>query len=239
MSDKKVLIGLSTMEHIRKADFLPYFLGLEKPIGSVMTTVHGQSPAEARNTIIKQGLQHNCTHILFIDDDMLPPPDSLFKLLAHDKDIVSGLYFMRAYPHFPVAFDQAFENGFNKFLFMKPDVNGLVPITNCGLGFVLIKTEVFKAMEEPWVRLGEIIKDGWCDDVGFFNRARTAGFQIWLDTDCRVGHMSSQAIWPNYVGGNWVTEYKNTNGNVLIPQTIPTEGDDKSHAAAGGAVSPQ
>jgi hypothetical protein len=78
-------------------------------------------------------------------------------------------------------------------------------------------------MERPWVTLGELIKDGWCDDVAFFNRARKAGFRIYLDTECKVGHMMSVNIWPEKApDGNWYTSYRHVNGNVLFPQTIPT-----------------
>ncbi len=219
----KLLVGLSTQEHIRKADFLPFFLGLEKPVGSLMTTVHGQSPAQARNVIIDQAIDNGCTHIFFMDDDMTPPPDTIMKLLAHDKDIVTGLYLMRSYPHFPVAFDAAFDNGYNKFIYLSGDKGGLVEITNCGLGCVLIKTDVFKKLEKPYVRLGEIQKDGWCDDVGFFNRVRAAGVKLYCDMDTRVGHLTSVAIWPNKVGDAWYSEYKSDKGNILIPQTIPTD----------------
>jgi hypothetical protein len=221
--EPKVLIGLSTMEYIRRADFLPYFLGLEKPAGSLLTTVHGQSPAQARNVIIEQALGADCTHIFFCDDDMAFPPDTINRLLKHDKDIVMGLYLMRSYPHFPAAFDMELAGGYNKFMYLTPDVEGLVEITNGGLGCVLIKTEVFKKMERPWVTLGELIKDGWCDDVAFFNRARKAGFRIYLDTECKVGHMMSVNIWPEKApDGNWYTSYRHVNGNVLFPQTIPT-----------------
>lgn len=217
----KVLVGLSTMEHIRKADFLPYFLGLEKPDDSFVITVHGQSPAKARNIIIEQALAIDATHILFIDDDMAYAPNSLKELLKHDKDIVTALYLMRSYPHFPVAFDEAYDNGKCKFMFLTPGTTGLVPIVNCGLGFVLIKIEVFKKLETPWITLGEIEKDGWCDDVAFFNRARKAGFQLYMDTDLRCGHMTSLTLWPSYIGGRWHSEYKNEGGNVLFPQTVP------------------
>src|SRR5215204_388475 len=229
----KVLIGLSTGEYIRKADMIPSFLGLLRPPGALTTTVHGQSPAEARNQIIRQALANDCTHVFFIDDDMVMPEDTLLKLVEHDLDGVLGLYLMRNYPHFPVAFDRAFGNGFNKFLYLEPKVQGVIPITNGGLGCALIKTEVFKKMQEPWVTLGEIQKDGWCDDVSFFNRYRAAGFKLFLDTNVRCGHLVTLQVWPEYVGNQWMSNYKHQNGNVMVPQAIPsveeTELDSKKH----------
>lgn len=236
-----VLVGLSTGEYIRKANFLPSFLALDKPVGTLMTTVHGQSPAEARNNIIRQALQNNCTHVMFLDDDMEIPKDALMRLLEHDVDGVLGLYLMRNYPHFPVAFDRKFPNGFNKFLYMEPHVQGLIPITNGGLGCALIKTEVFKEMPHPndiWVTLGEIQKDGWCDDVSFFNRYHEAGFKLFLDTNVRCGHMTSVTIYPDFVGDRWLTNYKHHNGNVMVPQVIPTTEDTAEEIAKHEADTP-
>lgn len=223
----KVLVALTTGEYIRKANFLPFFLALEKPEGTLTTTIHGQSPAQARNIAARQGLDNGCTHILFVDDDMILPPDTLLRLLSHDKDVVTGLYLMRDYPHYPVIFDKVFEGGMNKYVFLEDHVEGLLPITNCGLGCVLIKTEVFRKLEEPWVRLGEIQKDGWCDDIGFFNRVREAGFELFCDTEVKAGHITSLCVYPNRTNGKWYSEYRHQQGNVLIPQLIP-EGPGKN-----------
>lgn len=217
----KVLIGLSTADYIRKADFLPYFLGIDKPEGTAMTTIHGVSPAKSRNVIVEQALANDCTHILFLDDDMTPSADILNRLLKHNKDIVTALYLKRDYPHFPVAFDRKFDNGFNKHLYLDKAIDGLIEVTNCGLGCVLIKIEVFKKMERPWVRLGELIADGWCDDIGFFNRAREAGFKIYCDTEARVGHMTTLIVEPiKGDDGLWYTQYKHNAGNVCISQVV-------------------
>lgn len=221
----KVLIGLSTAEHIRKADFLPHFLNIHKPDGTLLITVHGQSPAKSRNMIIDQAIENQCTHILFLDDDMIPSGDVLDKLLVHDKDIVTGLYLLRTFPHYPAFFDEAYDNGRCKYFFLNGDASGLTKGVNCGLGCVLIKTEVFKHLEKPYVRLGEIEQDGWCDDVGFFNRCRNAGFEIYCDLDVSVGHMTTITMFPEKHGGVWYTNYKHPTGHVLIAQNIPTLDD--------------
>ena len=45
-----------------------------------------------------QAYKEKCTHILFSDDDMEYPPDTLQKLLAHDKDLIGTLYNIRRLP---------------------------------------------------------------------------------------------------------------------------------------------
>jgi glycosyltransferase involved in cell wall biosynthesis len=218
----KILVALVTGEHIRQASFIPSFLALQRPDNSLTSTVHGQSPAAARNTIIKQGLENDCSHIFFMDDDMIFPPDTLLKLLAHDKPIVSALYLLRSFPHRPAFFDKAYDDGKCKFTSLVKGLDGLVKGVNAGLGAVLISTEVFKKLEPPYVRLGEIDKDGWCDDVGFFNRCRKAGYDVWCDLNATVGHMTIVTIWPEKLEGEWFTNYKHTSGNVRITQDIPT-----------------
>lgn len=218
----KVLVALVTGEYIRQSSFIPSFIGLQRPEGSVTSTVHGQSPAAGRNAIIKQALENNCTHIFFMDDDMIFPPDTLMKLLVHDKPIVTALYLLRSFPHRPAFFDKAYPDGKCKFAPLVPGMTGLVKGVNAGLGAVLIKTEVFTRMEEPYVRLGELDKDGWCDDVGFFNRCREVGYDVYCDLDTPVGHMTYSTIWPEYIDGVWHTNYRHPSGNIRITQNIPT-----------------
>ncbi len=214
----KILVGLSSGEYLRKADFLASFIGLERPEGCFTITVHGQSPAKSRNIIIEKAIEHKCTHILFVDDDMIIPPDTLTKLLSHNKDIVTGLYLLRTFPHYPALFDEAYSNGKCKYTFLNNQEAKLVPAINCGLGCVLIKTDVFKFLEKPWVRLGELEQDEWCDDIGFFNRCRKAGFEIFCDLNSPIGHMTNVTIWPERIDGKWVTNYKHQNGNIHIMQ---------------------
>jgi hypothetical protein len=218
----KIMIGIPTAGYIRHAGFMDYFNQLEKPEGCMVSFSHGASPARARNQMIEAALEHDCTHVFFLDDDMAPAPDLIYRLLAHKEDIVTGLYLMRNYPHLPVAFDAVFPDGKNKHMFLTNEVQGLVEVTNCGLGAVLIKTGVFKIMQKPWVTLGELERDGWCDDISFFNRARQTGFKIFCDTDARVGHLTQSIVFPHFHDNKWVTAF-NTGAleAIQVPQLIP------------------
>ena len=218
----KVMIGVPTAGYIRHANFLDHFNALQKPEGTYLSFAHGASPAMGRNTIIKNALELQCTHVLFMDDDMVPRPESLIRLLKHDLDIVSGLYLMRNYPHFPLAFDAAFPDGKNKHMFLNDGDKGVKEVTNAGLGFVLIKTHVFKKMTEPWIRLGQIQLDGWCDDIDFFNRARRADFKIHVDLDTPIGHCTSSIVYPVCQNGVWYTTYMTgSSDGVQVPQFKP------------------
>jgi hypothetical protein len=214
--DTKVMIGVCTAEYARRADFYDHFNIMVKPANTFCTFAHGQSPARNRNIIIRQALDIDCTHILFLDDDVICPPDILPRLLAHNKDIVTGLYLMRNHPHFPIAFDFADETGKARHLIMDNYRNqNLVEIVATGLGCVLIRTDVFRAMKEPWIRIGELESDMWCDDLGFYKRARELGYKLWLDTTIHVGHIASVVICPVMQDGELKIGY-NTAGKEMV-----------------------
>lgn len=217
--ESKVLIGAITAEFVRQAGFIPYMLGLVKPQNSYLVTMHGQSPAEARNAIAKMAIANNFTHVFFMDDDMAIPPDTLLNLLAHDKDMITGLYLMRKYPHYPVAFNREAGGGYHEHLSLTPHLGNLQEVTNAGLGCALIKTEVFEKMgDKEWFTLGQIKKDGWSDDIDFFNRARALGYKLYLDPKCVCGHMTYATIWPEQkLDGSWIIKYQHDEGNVNFP----------------------
>ena len=221
----KLMIGIPTGEYARRADFYDYFNAVEKPDGTMIMSSHGQSPARGRNLIAEAAITNDCTHVLYIDDDMTFGADSITKILAHsDKDVVSGLYLTRNYPHYPLAFDEWYEDGKCKYMFLTPEKEGLIEVVNIGFGFVLIKTDVFRALEKPWVRLGEIDKDGWCDDIGFFNRVSAAGFKIYCDLDILLGHHLTLTMWPRKINGAWQTVYRTHTGQeFMFPQQTTKE----------------
>jgi hypothetical protein len=224
LPETRVMICLPTAEFARRADFYDYFNGLFKPEGTMIATSHGQSPARNRNIMIRTALEQNATHCFFLDDDMAFDSDTLVKLLKHDKDIVSGLYLMRNYPHLPVMFDQAFDDGKCKFAFLEQGKKGLVEAVNVGLGCALIKTNVFRKMTDPWITLGECERDHWSDDISFFNRARKDGFKIYVDLETTCSHMITAMIRPlRDEFGNWFTTYNTGSPEMFkVPQQVPT-----------------
>ncbi len=220
---RKVLIGIITDEYARRADFYDYYNILTKPIDTVAFFCHARSPAKGRNIIIDAAIAQGCSHILFVDDDMAYQPDLLMKLLDNDLDIVSGLYLSRAYPHEPFAFDVADEDGACQPMYLVGGEPRIVPIVAAGFGFLLVKTSIFTKLEKPYVRLGELNNEEWCDDIGFFKRVREAGIKSYVDTTVCVGHMGTMIVWPNKgADGKWYTGYDTSGrGAINTPQITP------------------
>lgn len=237
MKNVKVIIGYVTAEWGRRVDFYDYLSQLLKPPNCMLMSAHGSSVAANRNKIIDQAFEHGCTHILFLDDDMAFKNDMLNRLLVHDVDIVSALYLKRAYPHQPLIFDYLNDDGSVRSIFLNGHENGLIEVAAAGMGACLIKTEVFKNLEKPWIRLGEIEKDQWCDDIGFFTRVRKAGYKVHCDMETCVGHIGSMVIWPHNQNGKWMTGYDSGGSGMLsTPQISPDmfkEGTQKASEIEG------
>lgn len=206
----KLMVGIPTQEFARQAVFYDYLALLDIPKDTLIMKPHGQSPARGRNLIIEQALLNECTHILFIDDDTAFPPDLFTKLVRWDVDMVTGIYCMRNFPHKPIIFDIADEEGRCLYRELPDDLpnDELIPLVAAGLGACLIQTSVFEKMERPWITLGELEKDHWCDDISFFRRAIDAGFNLWGDPSVLVGHMATVTIYPQRdAEGRWQIAY--------------------------------
>ena len=52
----------------------------------------------ARNVLAAEALRRGAGHILYVDDDVVLPPDALVRLLARDVPVVSGVYYRRRPP---------------------------------------------------------------------------------------------------------------------------------------------
>lgn len=130
-----------------------------------------------RNNLVSAARQIEATHLLFLDSDMMVPPDTLARLLAHDKPIVGATYTKRRGP-FDLTHREL--NG-GPGQIGKP---GLREVSRMPTGCLLIDMSVFEKLSKPyfpvkWSEAGDCISE---DNV-FCDRAREAGFSVWLDMD--------------------------------------------------------
>jgi len=163
----------------------------------------------ARNELVRVAIKRDCTHLFFLDDDMLMPPGAIHRMLNRNKDIVSGLCHLRTPPHFPSMFiDPDHKDG--KIFYVKdwpPD--SMIKVDAVGSACVMIKTEVFekirdteypdvkKAGEELWYLYGKARPGEHTvgEDVFFCKLARAAGYEIWVDTSLQFGHVGPPLIY--------------------------------------------
>lgn len=145
----------------------------------------------ARNTLVRAVLDsaQRFTHILWIDSDMVVPPDSLNRLLATNEPIVGGLYHTKRGDLHPAVFTV------DPVVAVEMPGSGLTQVDGFGLGCALVQRTVYEEMastyrDERWHEFSY----GAGEDTFFFKRCKRMGVPVWLDTDLRCGHVVDYAV---------------------------------------------
>jgi hypothetical protein len=142
-----------------------------------------------RNGAVKMALQTGIPFdwLFWIDSDMKFPPDTLVRLLRHDKDIVGANYRQRMPPY---GFTAHYADGTDKHI-LEP---GLHRMSHLATGLMLTRFDIYRQMSYPWFTPG--IHGQPRDDVAFCNMARAMGYEIWCDHDLtfQVAHTGIQDI---------------------------------------------
>lgn len=157
----KILIGLPTMGHVNTmlmTAILSWVAEAAQGGKYDLMTYHtiGVSPVdEARNHIVEEFLKTDCSHLLFIDSDTIPPRNAISKLLAANKEVVSALTPIVEHDEFRKNDSNGFYRKMNVVGVNDKHVNefiGLVPCKGAGSSCILIKREVFEKLPPPWYR---------------------------------------------------------------------------------------
>jgi len=155
--------------------------------------------AKSRKDIIPWKGIREYDYIMWIDSDIIFKPEDVFKLLKHDKDIVSGLYYVLQGPTIndcPYRFACGTLENNNLTLKDIKDFNKLIEVKGNGMGFMLIKKGVFEKIEFPWFEptsfeyrgSGEDLIAFYSEDLSFQIKARDQGFISYVDPNVIVGH---------------------------------------------------
>lgn len=160
----------------------------------------------AREQFAKSVIENDADYLFMIDDDMMAPPDLFYRLAENDKDICAALAFTRNPDHRPVIYDVI--EGFDpttkrdyriqKFAMNYPK-DQLVECDAVGFGAVLIKRKVIEAVREP--RFMGL--EGCGEDITFCWKAKKAGFQVWMDTRIKLGHLGAPTIITEDYAEKW------------------------------------
>ena len=146
----------------------------------------------SRNILKEHALKNNYDYLLSLEQDVIPMPDIIERLLSHNKQVISGIYFVRNIIDnkrvlMPLAYKEIPSN--NDLPSMRP-LNeqellhgpNLIKIISCGLGCVLIHRNVLKEIEFRYDL--NTFDDRWfCIDL--FNKK----IPIYCDTSVKCKHM--------------------------------------------------
>lgn len=159
--------------------------------------VDPNSVAAKKQLIAEFAVENGADWVLYLDDDVIFPPNSLLQLLSRNKDIVGGVYWSKSQPPVPLIF-----RGHMRGPFMDWHVGDFIKVDAMGMGLNLIKTKVFKAMPKPWFSENYIYHDlrlatkrdaGTTEDLYFYKKARDFGFEVWCDTTIQALHYDNRS----------------------------------------------
>jgi hypothetical protein len=188
--------------------------------------------SRARNLIAYDFLESDCTDLMFIDSDITFNAEDVFRLMAWNSDPVKGIV-----AGIPVArkkgkvYISTLDVDENRHVQMNP--MGLVRALRVATAFMIIRRDVFTTLREAhpeWAYIDDRLQDGKThsffdfkstpegyvgEDYTFCDRAREAGFEVWIDPTIKLGHMG-------------IHEFEGSFGeDYLYPMLRPLEEDKK------------
>lgn len=204
MKDASVFIGVPSQESW-KADFgmcmvqltamlsQPFHSGAAKIRSCRIWNTKGSILPRSRTTLVRQALQGDYSHILFIDSDMTFPADLLQRLLDRDKAVIACNCPVKALPSSPTARLKGGERG--EPLFSVPDDLGIRQVWRVGTGIMLVRTSIFRQLSEPWfpIMWNEKLQDYIGEDWAFCEKLEQADIPIYVDLQMskQIGHIGS------------------------------------------------
>ena len=141
-----------------------------------------------------------------LDDDMMMPEDTILRLMKRDKSIVSGLYFGRQPPCWPIAYNRIGDEFHN---ITSWNEQGLTEVDSVGAGCCLIKMKVFDSIKRPYYTFNEWGEGRISEDTYFCNKAKAVGIPIYIDASISIGHIGD---YPFTVEDYWKYEKYRTGG---------------------------
>ena len=154
---------------------------------------------ENKNRNTETAIKCLCSHILYIDHDMKFPPNTLAKLLFHDKDIVGGLYNYKQLPPEPML--KYFDNKGEWTPTLSKSTLGSIPnelfkVAAIGGGMMLVKMSVFEKLKKPYFSMeqDEAGNRSMTEDVGFLLQAQEKGFEVWCEPSLGIEHIGDFAF---------------------------------------------
>lgn len=196
--------------------------GIDIQIGSICGC---SVVSRARNLLVQDLLESPCTELLFIDSDINFEPEDILRLMAWGSDekkgIVAAVPRVRDVNKTYIADLEYDENGD-----LTMNGMGLVRAERVATAFMWVNRKVFEklvAENDDWLyydkRAGKdlsavfdfkVTREGYVgEDFLFCDRAREAGFEVWVDPSITLGHMGVQ----EYTG--------NFGHDVLYPMVVP------------------
>jgi len=184
-------IGVITGDLARYPSFYQSLLCLQVPEGTSWSIARGVGIADNRNRVVEQ---MKGDWLWFIDDDLLFDRYTLMRLLDAHVDVIVPIVPQRKPPFHVLAYHADGDRGFKHIAWDALPSSGRITCDACTAGGILVRRRVFDAVGKPWFREGETRPELLGEDLDFCSRAKVAGFEIWVDCNQSLEHISTSSI---------------------------------------------
>lgn len=190
----KLLIGIPTLDYMH-FEFVQSLTNLIRRLNKDgvdydIKYINGTLVYAARNKIVLHALEHDFTHVLWIDADMVFTENVVDDLLFCGKDFVSARFNARRKPFIPCQFKKLVP-----LECVEEYPHEAFRIAGCGFGCVLMTTEVLKDVQRHYGTCF-LPMSGFGEDLAFCVRATEINIPIFCEPSAVVGHVGHIAIYP-------------------------------------------
>lgn len=137
--------------------------------------------------------------VIWIDSDITWDIPAFERLISWNYDIVSGVCPISDQRIAATRWDaEGYATVLGPYEFIMEDRP--IQVDGVGFGFLAVKSGVFEKMQRPWFKIREGKVSGvdfpvnMGEDYSWCVGAKEAGFDIWLDPLCRVGHVKEYIL---------------------------------------------
>jgi len=187
-------IVIPTSELGRYLDFHICLSGTAIPPGTFKSWQPGINVANNLNEALRYRQGEWCW---FLGDDHAWRPDILLRLLDLNVDIVAPFCLKRELP--PQTVMYRIDEASGRVLHIQLDelpTGGLVGVDAVGGAGLLVQEAVLCNMIDPWFELGKTLPDQTGEDIYFCLKAKQLGYDVLVDLDTPMGHMTPSTVWP-------------------------------------------
>lgn len=205
----KIVLGINSLTESQWPAYnthlqLMYRLGKNHPDMELLLVNPCRTGIDSmRNTAATLCVKGEFDYLLFIDDDVLPPPDTLARLIACEADIAAGSVVIRGYPFDYMCFRYTTDKQNNmRALSHYDDAYQIQEMDAVGFSCCLIKRSLIEKVEPPYFITGV----NHTEDVYFCLKARQVDpvCRIVVDTQLVCGHI----LWPEIISSENRDLYK-------------------------------
>ena len=187
----KILVGMPTLGNM---DIEAVKCLMQLQFDGSVDIVSESLVYDARDKIAMDALVSEVDWVMWLDSDIVYDPDIIIKLMAHDKDMVTGLYYKRTPPYTPCIYKLEDER---LSVYLDYPEDELFKVEAAGFGCMLMKASVIKAVHEKYGGCFFPVNGIGGEDLSFIKRARECGIEVWCDSSVKCGHVGRQIIYPD------------------------------------------